>query len=256
MFISKKDITVVVQGPDHENTPAILANIDRQGFRYIRGLSNEAPALTTYNQQNIARQCYSTIVGLEQVETDYVFKCRADIFLEDFDPFLLAINTYPERYICSNLHFRPDRTFKFHASDKFIMAKTADLLNTFELAKTRCNYDSILLQSGIYEQHNIAEKLYRWVQHTDPRFTTPEQTPLIGALCLLPWGYIGVYPEVLLTTSWLMNKGISIERDKSQEIMKKNFAIVQVERCGKYINKLGSRVPEHNWQEAHDIAQI
>lgn len=252
-MLDKEDITFVVQGPDHQNTPKILENIVAKGFKYVRGISEEVPSILTYNQQNIARQCLSTIAGLDKVDTKYTFKHRADTYIENFDPFIETLSQYPDRYVCSNLHFRPDSTFKFHASDKFILADTNMLFNTFHKALERCQEEALLLQSGIYEPWYEAEKLYRWVQHTDPRFTTPEQTPLIGALCLLPWGYIGVYPEVILTTSWLMGKQIKIDRERSREIMKENFAIVQVEKCGEYINKLGSRIPEHNWNEVHDI---
>lgn len=254
MLIDKSEITIMVQGQDITEGPGpltadIVQNYEDQGYVVVRGNSTEAPAPHIYNQQNIWRQCMSTIAGLELVTTPYVMKCRSDIWIKSAEPFREGLSVFPDRYVCSNLHFRPDRTFKFHPSDKFIIGNTQNILAMFRDAKSRCENQAILLQSGIYEPDG---GVFEWAT---PETLTTRHTdePKIGAACLLPWGYIGTYPEVVLGTSWLNIKGIGVDRKTSRATVKDNFAIVQVEKCGGYLNKLGSSHPEHNWVEIHDI---
>jgi hypothetical protein len=77
--------------------------------------------------------------------------------------------------------------------------------------------------------------------------------PIIGLPCELPFGYVGVYPEVLLSTSYLMQKGIQPDRKSSRQQMFENFWVVAMEDCLPYSNKEGWPHPEHNWHEIHHI---
>ena len=265
------NVSIVIQGGLHQHSlnnlevykkmgPVVISCMEGDNLDYIP--DKKIPVVTSsreilpyvYNQQNVYYQVLTTLAGLEKVDTEFVLKVRSDHSIGSIQPFLDAAKIYPDRYICSNLHFRPDNIFKFHASDKFIMAKTADLLACFRLCKERCENQAILLNSGIYESLETALK-YPKGGWGSPVIEYPAE-PLIGVAYNLPWGYVGVYPEVLIATSWLTVKGNIVDRSFSKQLMSQNFYIVDMNQCAPYLDKNGVRITQHNWEEIHHIDHL
>lgn len=229
-----------------------------------------------WNGQNVYLQCLSTLAGLQAAIRkggyDIAIKLRSDQSFGDLTKFIYAVNSAPDKYTCSNLHFRPDRICKFHASDKLVGAGIYQLRDCFQLALRRCVAMREFLMSGIYEVPPVHATtrpyMYPAVEqdgHThvtyehsfNPPFEqSPDQPPVLGYPRKLAHDYDGVYPEVLIATSWLMSKGIVPNRYYSKHQMQSNFQIVRVEELGKYVNKYGSSHVEHNWQEIDNISEI
>lgn len=270
--------TIVLQGPAHPNTAPAARSWGRYGHVIIstwegsdvEELKKQVPWATfvvhnkfevpasTYNRQNVYLQCITSLGGIDLADTEYVIKARSDTFIGNPEPFIVACMAFPDRYVCSNLHFRPDATFKFHASDKIIGGAAEEIRNTFQLSKERCERDGILLNSGIYDytfNHKGCPYKY-WQAGESVTKTSHEQVPIIGLPCELPFGYVGVYPEVLLSTSYLIQKGLEIDRAKSRQLMYENFWVVAIEECLPYSNKDGWPHPEHNWHEISHINQL
>jgi hypothetical protein len=78
---------------------------------------------------------------------------------------------------------------------------------------------------------------------------------MLGTIQILPAGYIGIVPEMLIGTSFLFSKNIFPNPDDSINIVKNNFNIVKVEDMGPYVNKFGSNEIEHNSLEIDNIEQ-
>lgn len=244
--------------------------------------SNPEVPVHAWNGQNVYLQCLTTLAGINAAirhgeenhsQYDIAIKVRSDNAFGNLVPFLYAVNSDPNKYTCSNLHFRPDRICKFHASDKLIGAGIYKMRDCFAMALRRCLTMREFLMSGIYEVppvHNMHPPYFYShapepplsVMFThDSKFEPPfeqsdEEPPVLGYPRKLAHNYDGIYPEVLIATSWLMANGITPNRYFSKYQMANNFRIVRVEELGPYINKHGSHVPEHNWLEIDHISQL
>lgn len=239
--------------------------------------SNPEIPVHAWNGQNVYLQCLTTLAGINAAIRhggyDAVIKLRSDQSFGNLDPFLYAVKSDPNKYTCSNLHFRPDRICKFHASDKLIGGDIYKMRDCFTLALRRCVTMYTYLMSGIYEVppvHNTSPP-YMYQHAPDPaasvKFTfdssyespfeqVDNDPPVLGYPRKLAHNYDGIYPEVLIATSWLMAGGIIPNRYFSKHQMANNFRIVRVEELGPYIGKHGSNVPEHNWVEIDHISQL
>lgn len=284
------NFTLVIQGPLHENSiygllnnyPEYTDNIivshwdtdNPELFRYFKEYSIQAEVITNkqnidyniFNGQNVYYQVYNTLKGLEKVKTEYVIKLRSDQWFGNLEPFFEAVLQNPDKYTCSNLHFRPDSLIKYHPSDKVIGGKTDLILNTFNNALYRLKNNVQALLAGAFmfsddksictpELFNKYIKLYNYADQNRQLVTQYPETPQIGTIQILPAGYIGIVPEILIGTSFLFAKHIFPNPDKSIEIVKENFNIVRVEDMVPYINKFGTNEIEHNSLEINFIKQ-
>jgi hypothetical protein len=201
---------------------------------------------------------------MEKVTTPYVLKLRTDQWYGNLVPFFDAVRKQPNKFICSNLHFRPDHICKYHPSDKLIGTNTKDMLETFRIASHRVKNEVVALMAGAYMYTEntdiISEKdlfndigLYSYGDANRKLATNYLEKPLLGTIQIFPAGYIGVVPEVVIGTSYLLAKGVYPAPNKSISIVKEHFDIVKVEDMVPYVNKFGTNEIEHNFVEIHNI---
>jgi hypothetical protein len=204
--------------------------------------------------------------GLKKVKTKYAIKLRTDQWFGNLVPFFEKIRSDSNKYICSNLHFRPDKFIKYHASDKLIGTNAEDLLKTFEIAMYRVKNNIQPLLAGAYmftdDRDIISEKdlnkymgVYSYADVNRKLITNYPEKPLVGTIQMLPYGYVGIVSEILFGTSYLFAKNIFPEPDNSVEIVFKNFDIVKVEDMVPYVNKDGTSAIEHNSPEINNISE-
>lgn len=238
----------------------------------IKLVENDFYKTMFFNNQNVYYQVYTTRNGLlDFCTSEFTIKMRCDQIYGNLIPMFESIRNNPDNYNCVNLHFRPDNLYKFHPSDKMIGCNTKLLKRAFNIAFYRIVKEGILLVAGVYnytEYDDIDIKLfidknkfdyfdtYNFSDVNRKMVTNYGEKPLIGTAMMLPSGYIGIVPEVLIGTSFLMAKGILPEWNKSKEQMKENFNIVRVEDMLPYINKDGENVIEHNWVEINNLGEL
>jgi hypothetical protein len=284
------NFTLVIQGPLHKNSIYGLLNNykeytdniilshwdsdDMEMLRYINEYNLNVKIITNkihvdynvFNGQNVYYQVYNTLEGLKEVKTEYVVKLRTDQWFGNLIPFFESILNNKEKYTCSNLHFRPDNLYKFHPSDKLIGGKTELIKKTFELSLYRLKNNVQALMAGAYmysDDKNICtpdlfEKYIKIYSYSDPNrslLTQYPDYPMLGTIQILPAGYIGIVPEMLIGTSFLFSKNIFPNPDNSVNIVKNNFNIVKVEDMVPYVNKFGNNEIEHNSIEIDNIEQ-
>jgi hypothetical protein len=190
---------------------------------------------------------------------------RSDQYFENLQPLFEAIIENPNKFVCSNLHVRPDYLYKYHASDNIIATNTQDLLRTFEVAYERISKNAFVLLSGAYMYTDDTSILtpdlfnkYIDYNRTSNVFVTkyPDK-PQIHSLQILPHYGVGVTPEQIVTTSYLLAKRILPVPQQSRDIMKKNIFIFKVESLGDHVNKLGGvDVLRSHVDEIHYINDI
>lgn len=261
---------VYVSHYSDEDTPSFL------NAKLIQN-SPELPA-GAWNGQNVYYQCMSTLAGLNAAirhgeetgeQYDIAIKLRSDQSFGNLTPIINAVKSNPDKYTCSNLHFRPDHISKFHASDKLIGAGIFRLRDCFRTALRRCMAMPMHLSSGLYEIPAIHPTSPPYAYDTscciDPTYghssvppfaESDKEPPVLGRPRKLAHNYDGVYPEVLIATSWLMAQGIMPNRFFSRAQMKKHFQIVKVEDMLPYVNKYANGMIEHNWLEIDHIDQL
>jgi hypothetical protein len=285
---SYNNFTLVFQGPLHKNfiygllnnyityTDNIIISYwdtdDKTLLNYIKDkgfilIENKFQScFKEYNNQNLYYQTYTTLKGLEKVNTEFVIKLRTDQWFGNLIPFFEAVISNPEKYNCVNLHFRPDKLYKFHPSDKIIGGLTKNILDTFNLTLYRIQNHQIPLISGAYmftEDEEIITKeellkiikIYSYNNPSRTLHTSYPNTPEIGSPQYLPGGYIGVVPEMVIGTSFLLSKKIFPYPNNSINLVKSNFNIIKVEDMLPYVNKQGTNHIEHNSLEIHNIEQ-
>jgi hypothetical protein len=217
-----------------------------------------------YHNQNVYYQVYTSLRGMQKVTTPYVLKMRTDQWYGNLVPMFEAVRKYPNKYVCANLHFRPESLVKYHGSDKLIGSNTADMLKTFEVAEHRVVNNAVALAAGAYmytdDRAIITEEemlndlaIYSYAMPNRPLATQYPEKPLLGTIQIFPSGYIGISPEMVISTSYLLAKEIYPSPAKSAEIVKEHFYIVKVEDMVPYVNKDGTSEIEHNSLEIHTI---
>lgn len=98
-------------------------------------------------------------------------------------------------------------------------------------------------------------KIYSYNNPSRTLHTSYPNTPEIGSPQYLPGGYIGVVPEMVIGTSFLLSKKIFPDPNNSINLVKSNFNIIKVEDMLPYVNKQGTNRIEHNSLEIHNIEQ-
>jgi hypothetical protein len=284
------DFTLVFQGPLHKNfiygllnnystytDNIIISHWDNDNLElleYLKEFNISATVITNtshsdfnvFNGQNIYYQVYTTLKGLEQVRTEYVVKLRTDQWFGNLEPFFKAIKNNPDKYVCSNLHFRPDKLTKYHPSDKLVGGKSDILLETFKIAMYRVKNNVQALLSGAYMYSDdrsvcpdyLIKKYIKLYDYSNPNRTLITQypnPPEMGTVQVILGSYIGSVPEIIIGTSFLFAKKIFPDPEQSVKIVKNNFEIVRVEDMLPYVNKFGNSDVEHNSLEINFIDQ-
>jgi WavE lipopolysaccharide synthesis len=282
------DFTLMFQGPLHKNfiygllnnyreytDNIVISHWDTDNLELLEYLKeyNIPHKLVTntfhkkynvYHNQNVYYQAYTTLRGMREVTTPFVLKMRTDQWYGNLVPMFEAVRNNPNKYVCVNLHFRPEVLVKYHASDKLIGGNTSDMLRTFEIAEHRIVNNPVALMAGAYmytdDRNIISEQdmlndlaIYSYADPSRKLATQYPETPLLGTIQIFPSGYIGIAPEMVMGTSYLFAKGIYPSPKDSVRIVKENFHIVKVEDMLPYINKDGTSDIEHNSMEIHSI---
>jgi hypothetical protein len=265
------DFTLVIQGPLHAHSvKGILGNYatytnhivvshwhtDDDSLRQqiadvpnIKIITNQfVPCTTEYNQQNVYYQVHTTLCGVVHAETPYTIKIRSDQWYGNLEPLFEAARLHPTKYVCANLHFRPDSVLKYHPSDKLIGMRTDAMYQTFEEAQYRLGSDALILLAGIY-----SKPYEQYLVSGTPAITRYPAIAPLGGTQLIGHGYHGLVPEMIIGTSYLIAKGINPTPEDSIRLVKENFHIVKVEDMVPYLNRDGLPAIEHNWIEIHDI---
>lgn len=282
------DFTLVFQGPLHKNfiygllnnykeytdhivishwdtdDTELLEYLDEAGISYVKVTNTFKKIYLEYNNQNVAYQVQTSLAGIKKASTPYTLKMRTDQWFGNLVPFFEAVRANQDKYVCANLHFRPDGLVKYHPSDKLIGSRTERMYETFVIAQRRLTEQPMALMAGAYmftdDRFIVTEEelltdlgFYSYTNINRTLVTQYPEKPLLGTIQIIPGGYIGVVPEVLIGTSFLLGKGIYPSPKRSVEIVKEHFHIVQVEDMVPYVNKEGSNHIEHNSQEIHRI---
>lgn len=282
------DFTLMFQGPLHKNfiyglinnykdytdnivishwdtdDLELLAYLDEYQISHKKVTNTFHRAYNVYHNQNVYYQVYTSLRGMREVTTPFVLKMRTDQWYGNLVPMFEAVRNNPNKYVCANLHFRPERLVKYHAGDKLIGSSTADLLNTFEIAENRIVNNAVALMAGAYmytdDRSIVSEEqllndlaIYSYSDPNRKLATQYPEKPLLGTIQIFPSNYIGISPEMVIATSYLLAKNIYPSPVHSVEIVKKHFHIVRVEDMVPYINKEGTSHIEHNSLEIHDV---
>ena len=176
------DFLFIIQGPLHENginaynvykeyTDNIIYShwfTDKltvpKGASEIINMMEFVPHY--YNNQNVYYQIFSTERGLSTqgyspcngVEPKYCLKLRCDQYFGNLVPILEAIKANPDKFTCSNLHVRPDKLLKFHASDKLFGCGLNIFKPMISTALFRVKYNGVSLLAGAYDYYSEYHK--------------------------------------------------------------------------------------------------
>lgn len=150
-----KDVTFVIQGPANSISISSIDNLLKFGKVVIScydtdnlekySIPSEVkvirnPPATHHpmwhpskNIQNSFFQAYTTLSGLNHVDTEFAIKMRGDESFECFSSFIEKMKQFPEKYTTINFLFRKDSHFKFHPSDHLFGCKTSILRDAFNI---------------------------------------------------------------------------------------------------------------------------
>jgi hypothetical protein len=103
--------------------------------------------------------------------------------------------------------------------------------------------ERMMKDMGVYEQKNSPQ----------PVTVDRHSKPLLGTVKIFTNSYIGLVPEVILGSSFLLAKGIYPDPIRVKEITKEHFDIVKVEDMMPYLNKNGTEEIEHSGVEINYI---
>jgi len=145
-------------------------------------------------------QFYSTFKGLEQTTTPFFITCRSDSSYPDLLPFMERIRNNPDKIVTCDINFRPDWAYKFHPGQHVLGGKSQLLKRVFGLCL------------------DVAPNKYSKYTQLIKKFKAKIRQPLVGEQffcgCALTILEEAIIPE------------------KSKEIMKKHFEIVNIWELG------------------------
>jgi hypothetical protein len=144
------DITFITQGLIDENIYCIsccimfmFGNIIHSTWKHLKDFEDISKLLKYSdwcNRYNIFYQTYTTIKGLESVETKWTIKVRGDELYTDWQIFIETMKSNSDKLICNNVYFYYGRKNKYHISDHIIGGFTDRITNMFN--KTLLNLKS------------------------------------------------------------------------------------------------------------------
>lgn len=154
-MISKKDISIVIQGPISEIS---LNNLDYYAqfaeviistwtdkpfglnlskYNNVKILANPLPEIhEQYNFGNFYFQCLSTLNGLSLSRSVYSIKTRSDESFSNLDALIKELQA--NKIVTSNIFFAKDNNHKYHPSDHLIFSKKSTLKDVYEKCIAIC----------------------------------------------------------------------------------------------------------------------
>lgn len=268
MAVFKDNLTIIIQGILHKNTIKCLENYplyckkiivsywntdDDNLIKDLKKFENENVILienefhinpNAFNEGNIYYHTYTSLSASKLVDTEYTLKMRSDQWFENLTHILDVMVNNPNKFVCSDLHFRPDNVYKYHASnnsygcksDLFLKMMKISFKRTTEhtnalLAGAYMYYDCNLFTPELFQKHIINKR--KNLQF----FTRYPDTPVLNTIQIMTHGGVGVIPEQLTTTSFLLAINIIPIPENSIQIMKDNVEIFNIHKLGKHVNK-------------------
>lgn len=226
--------------------PKLFDGIELDGVEVVS--SSPKIESTTFNAFNCWYHFYSTLKGFERVSTEFAIKVRSDNSIGNLQPLMDRILEFPDRYVSSDLYFRPDSAQKFCPSDQFFGSRTTLLLETLRIICFRLEKQSGILKFG-FNDHRQTSNDYYIFKGRDEKMATDFSMNKPGS-------GRGVSPEVLIGTSFLAAKKESVTPEDSKELMKRNFEIVPTEILAPYVGKDGTSNIPHAGPEIQNINDI
>ena len=178
---------------------------------------------------NVYRQCISTLAGLERTTTAMAIKLRADEYYEDLSVVLARMAANPNKIVTNNIFFLRDHIRKFHASDHLMGGSTQALTAMFGISKQRCETASTFLP-GVMSEGVLAFLL----QGTRERAEYFRKG--------------GTSAEQILTTSFLLHKGLPLDLERSRELTQEHFDVVPLASLGRYVWRHATKALKILWQ--------
>lgn len=246
------NVSIIVQGRLHSNSlshlqeyrkwgPVILSHREDDDLARLKSVNMEgivrvthSPVIpdTTLNMCSGYYHALSVLTGLRKVTTEFAIKIRSDVFVGNLQPMIDKMAANPDKYVCSQMYFRPDHVSKLHPSDQIVGMKTSVFIATMEIACYRlANHSHELLQCFCDHRQdtNSNYTYYRGMPGSKQSYSD----------YTLPRG-TGLTPEVLFGTSYLAAKDIIQVPAESRRIMKENFEVVRLEDMFPYIDGRGN----------------
>jgi len=132
-YTGRKDLTFIIQGKmvDRDLLIRNIRNLCRYG-KVVLAIWDITPGLDEAkildyirlnrinNEQNVYLQVYTTLNGLNSVNTPFVIKVRADEYYSNFNPLIDRMNGNLNKIITTNIFFRKTVTHPYHISDHII----------------------------------------------------------------------------------------------------------------------------------------
>jgi hypothetical protein len=180
--------------------------VDKYNICRIELSTKEFQENSYYNYNNIAKQHYTLINGINSAKNDIIIKTRSDEFYSDLSPLIEKfVNT--NKIITNNIYFRRDLSRKFHMSDHLFIGKK-------QIFRSACNelLKKLKYVNKFYTANSISDlKLFKI---TDGKSS------------------IEFCPEIMFTLSIIDQFNIKIDIQNSKKIMKNIFDIVPISKLG------------------------
>jgi hypothetical protein len=139
---SHRNITFVTQGKYDDAIYAILScilfifgNVIHSSWRHLKNYDEISLNITINewkNPYNLYYQTYTTLRGIEKVETEWVIKVRADELYIDWDIFISIMKSNPDKIICNNVYFYYGKRYIYHISDHILGGKIDNIKTMFQ----------------------------------------------------------------------------------------------------------------------------
>ena len=180
-----------------------------------------------YNFFNCYLQFYTTVSGLDSINTKYTIKVRSDEYYTDLSPIIERMKKSSEKkIITTNTFFRKTPSFPWHPSDHVIAGTTDNLKNIFKNCKDFCE------NGGFFKEEYAKRFIGKGQEKFEfDRIRVGNEVRFEGSTALpCP------VPEIIIGTSnILLNSDIKIEHAKRKEIMKDFFDCVPASSLGWFV---------------------
>ena len=204
---------VVISTWDHYDTKPSKRMLRRLNVEYIEDDIRKYEDY--YNDAHISYQTVSSLNGVSLSKTKYTIKLRCDEYYTDMSKFIDVMKSAPEKLTTSNFLFVADKWQQLHPSDHVMGCLTENIRGTFLEALKLC------------KEHQ------------------GRQDPLMGSEIGIKNYKNGnlnndrISPETLLFLSFLRHKKVSINCERSKEIMNEHCQLVELKDMGEFLCHLG-----------------
>ena len=227
---------VIISCYTNDDTTSLEAYI--KGNERVVLVKNECPSFHC-NPCNMYVQAFSTLRGLEKVDTEFAIKIRANQFYTQIDKLTQAISEFPDKYTVCNINTIKVKRCSWQTSDHLFGGKTATLCVAMQQVLDWCH---IYNTGADKHSHLRVDELAPHPQNTERTF------------------FFAVMKARGLNVKKMAD--VSVSREDVVKIMRSNIHIVDVEDLSPYVFSWhgGSGIEyseKHNNQEtARNIEEL